>query len=213
MFVSLKEAGGIYFITFPGSSDFVKIGKSVCFSKRFSQLQTASPHPLSVELIFPASCLSDEALSITEQEFHFKFASHRYRGEWFVKSGKLEEFIDLRHKLYPESKWVYTNDLSSEVWGWDYSDVDKAQIQIKGYDFPTLLSNRELECAVYVSKGCSNNEISALMDVGSETIKTYICNCLKKLRLANRTQLAVEVVRRGWDQEDPQLSSSNSSSS
>lgn len=202
MLVSLSEAGGIYFISFPETSDFVKIGMSVCFSKRFAQLQTGSPHPLNIELIFPASSLNHETLSIAEQEFHSKFAAHRYRGEWFVRSGQLAEFIDKKQRLHPTSACTYTSDINPEVWGWEYSDIDSDPIKIKGYDLPTSLTSRELECALYVSKGYSNGDIATLMDVSTETIKTYIGNALKKLKLSNRTQLAVEVVRKGWDKGD-----------
>ena len=60
---------------------FVKIGYSRDPNKRLLEMQTGSPHELSVLALFP--CLTREAAAAKEKEFHILFSTWHHRGEWF----------------------------------------------------------------------------------------------------------------------------------
>jgi two-component system, NarL family, response regulator LiaR len=59
------------------------------------------------------------------------------------------------------------------------------------------LTEREREVARLVAQGLSNDEIAETLHFGERTVRTHISNILHKLRLANRTQLALYTVRTG----------------
>lgn len=78
---------GVYFIR---CGQFIKIGKSTDFRKRFAALQIASPHDLTV-VAFKAC--PTYLLSQTEARFHRKFKRLHHRGEWFRLTPALERFL------------------------------------------------------------------------------------------------------------------------
>jgi two-component system, NarL family, response regulator LiaR len=53
------------------------------------------------------------------------------------------------------------------------------------------LTVREQEIAALVAEGYSNKEIAQSLSVSSNTIRSHISNILRKLKLSNRTQLAI----------------------
>lgn len=55
----------------------------------------------------------------------------------------------------------------------------------------TLLTEREQQIATLVSQGKSNKEIAMALNVSINTIRSHISNILRKLKLSNRTQLAI----------------------
>lgn len=58
--------------------DYVKIGRTSNFKKRFRTMQVNNPYPLElIELIEDAGHL--------EHELHEKFKEFHHRGEWFLK--------------------------------------------------------------------------------------------------------------------------------
>ncbi|MBC7290636.1 MAG: response regulator transcription factor [Actinotalea sp.] len=59
------------------------------------------------------------------------------------------------------------------------------------------LSDRELDVARAVAGGASNAEIARTIYVSEGTVKTLLNRALEKLRLRNRTELAVLVARAG----------------
>lgn len=60
---------------------------------------------------------------------------------------------------------------------------------------PCGLSEREYEIALLVGSGASNKEIARQLYITEGTTKNHISNCLRKLGLRDRTQLAVWVSR------------------
>ena len=54
-----------------------------------------------------------------------------------------------------------------------------------------VLSDRELEVTRLVARGLSNAEIASELYISTETAKTYVIRILVKLRVRDRTQLAV----------------------
>lgn len=59
------------------------------------------------------------------------------------------------------------------------------------------LSRRELEILKLIADGHSNTEISQLLIISKETVKTHIRHLMEKLAVSDRTQAAVKALRRG----------------
>lgn len=53
------------------------------------------------------------------------------------------------------------------------------------------LSRREEEVLVWLSRGCSNKEIAAQLDLAEGTVKNHVSNVLGKLGVLDRTQAAL----------------------
>lgn len=64
-------------------------------------------------------------------------------------------------------------------------------------NFPAL-SPRELEVLKLLVDGLTNQEISRRLDISIETVKTHIRHIMDKLAVNDRTQAAVQAVRRGY---------------
>ncbi|MFC4307224.1 response regulator [Cohnella boryungensis] len=58
-----------------------------------------------------------------------------------------------------------------------------------------LLTPRELEVLVQLTKGLSNKEIAQALVVAEKTVKTHVSSILSKLNLADRTQAALYAVQ------------------
>lgn len=73
------------------------------------------------------------------------------------------------------------------------SEVSKCatSLSIKS-SFPDL-SEREVEVALLVARGATNQEISASLDVKERTIKAHITSMFKKLSVRNRVELALKL--------------------
>ena len=59
------------------------------------------------------------------------------------------------------------------------------------------LTGRELDVLALVVRGYMNYEIAAILTITEYTVDTHMSNMLQKLRLRNRTQLAVWAVVSG----------------
>lgn len=62
---------------------------------------------------------------------------------------------------------------------------------------PPFLTEREIQVLTLVGTGLSNQEIAARLHVGVTTVKTHVAALMEKLRLRNRTQVAVVAHRLG----------------
>jgi DNA-binding NarL/FixJ family response regulator len=71
----------------------------------------------------------------------------------------------------------------------------------------TPLSSREIEVVLGVARGQNNGEIAGELQLSPKTVKNHISNCLVKLGMANRTQLAVYAVNSGLYVESPRPAS------
>lgn len=60
------------------------------------------------------------------------------------------------------------------------------------------LSDREYQVLKLLTKGCSYDEIAALMAVKKTTIATYIRRIYEKLGVRNRTEAIFEASHSGW---------------
>lgn len=59
------------------------------------------------------------------------------------------------------------------------------------------LSTRELQVLQQIVLGRSNKEIASEMQLGEESVKTYLRSLFQKLGVVDRTQAAVEAIRQG----------------
>jgi NarL family two-component system response regulator LiaR len=59
------------------------------------------------------------------------------------------------------------------------------------------LTERELDVIRLVAKGRSNHDIAQELVISVKTVKTHISNILSKLRLEDRTQLAIYALKKG----------------
>lgn len=79
------DEGQVYFIQAEGGGP-IKIGKAVDPWQRLSQLQTGYHEPLKILAVMPGGLHA-------EKELHQKFAAYRVKGEWFLASDEILEFI------------------------------------------------------------------------------------------------------------------------
>lgn len=58
-----------------------------------------------------------------------------------------------------------------------------------------LLTRRQLQIADLIAQGCSNADISETLGIAESTIRIHVSAILRNLRLANRTQIAMWLMR------------------
>jgi two-component system, NarL family, response regulator LiaR len=68
----------------------------------------------------------------------------------------------------------------------------------------SILTKREMEVMKFVAHGVPNKEIARKLHVEEATVRSHVGNILGKLDLANRSQLILYAVRKGWvdDKDD-----------
>lgn len=57
------------------------------------------------------------------------------------------------------------------------------------FDYPALLSSRELQILEFVVKGLSNQKIARELEISKRTVDNHISNILKKTNTDNRVEL------------------------
>lgn len=80
--------------------------------------------------------------------------------------------------------------------GKTYLDPAVAEVVRRAADVRETLTARELEVLRLVALGRSNRDISALLNIGEETVKSHVSHLLGKLQVSNRAQAIVEALRR-----------------
>ncbi|MCC7130795.1 MAG: hypothetical protein B6D39_02675 [Anaerolineae bacterium UTCFX2] len=60
------------------------------------------------------------------------------------------------------------------------------------------LSAREMEILTYITKGMSNKEIAANLDISHQTVKNHVTSILHKLGVNDRTQATLAAFKYGW---------------
>lgn len=76
-------------------------------------------------------------------------------------------------------------------------ETHKAPLSKKDQNLPEPLSPRELEVLNLLVEGLSNQEIADKLIISLATAKTHVRNILNKLAVDDRTQAAVQAMRRG----------------
>ncbi len=67
------------------------------------------------------------------------------------------------------------------------------------------LSPREMQVLYYLSRGYSNKEIAAELEISHQTVKNHVTAVLRKLGVGDRTQAVVYALQRGWVRLDSEL--------
>lgn len=84
--------------------------------------------------------------------------------------------------------------------GWVHSNIEAMSgpyiIDAEEHFIP--LSPREMEILQFVTGGLSNKEIAVKLRISQQTVKNHMTSILKKLNVEDRTQAAVNAIRRGW---------------
>jgi two-component system response regulator DegU len=60
------------------------------------------------------------------------------------------------------------------------------------------LTQRELEIVGFIARGKSNKDIAAKLYISEKTVKNHVSSILKKMRLGDRTQVAVYAHQKGF---------------
>ena len=63
---------------------------------------------------------------------------------------------------------------------------------------PADLTPRERQVAELIARGGQNKRIALELGISEKTVKSHVSSILRKLDLADRTQVALFVVREGW---------------
>ncbi len=79
----------------------------------------------------------------------------------------------------------------------DPIEATKTPLSKKEQNIPDPLSPRELEVLTHIVEGLSNQEIADKLIISLATAKTHVRNILNKLAVDDRTQAAVQAMRRG----------------
>jgi hypothetical protein len=77
----------VYYIQWPSSPSFVKIGYSSSPKSRFLSFLTGNPEKLKIIRLEPVNCASDETAR------HIAFDEYRHTREWFRYEGTLKQYI------------------------------------------------------------------------------------------------------------------------
>ena len=64
-------------------------------------------------------------------------------------------------------------------------------------DWPEL-TEREAQVLALIAQGRSNRQIAQALVISEKTVKNHVTNVLRKLRVKDRTQAAIWVMRSGW---------------
>jgi NarL family two-component system response regulator LiaR len=73
-------------------------------------------------------------------------------------------------------------------------------------DLVKELTPREKEVLLWVARGLPNKQIAQQVHISEATVRAHVSNILSKLNLANRSQVVLFAIQRGWiDPEDGAL--------
>jgi NarL family two-component system response regulator LiaR len=67
---------------------------------------------------------------------------------------------------------------------------------------PAELTPRERQVAELIARGGQNKRIALELGISEKTVKTHVSSILRKLDVADRTQVAMHAVREGWVELD-----------
>ena len=124
----------IYFIEQEG---IVKIGYSTNPNKRLSSLKLSNPNELVVRLII-------EGTIEDEKKYHEMFKEYRHRGEWYLLSDEIQQFI-----------------------------ADKQKVDLR-YDFGLLNNFTEIKTETTLIRNKLNlrlREVGELMNITAQSVK------------------------------------------
>jgi len=108
---------------------------------------------------------------------------------YIMKDTSADELIHAIRDTY-QDKPVLQPEIARKLMRDIQNPVPQTQIE-------NSLTDREMEILRQVALGKTNQEIADELVVSERTVRTHITNILAKLRLSNRTQLALYALREG----------------
>jgi DNA-binding NarL/FixJ family response regulator len=121
-------------------------------------------------------------------EMQYVLHSQRLGADGFLsKTVTQAAFHEALSRVMRTTQPVYSPDIEA-----------KWQALQAGGDTNVKLTPRETEILVEVAKGQTNQEIARLLVLSVKTVDTHVANLMKKLSLANRSQLTRYAYEHGW---------------
>ncbi len=59
----------------------------------------------------------------------------------------------------------------------------------------SVLTDRERDVALLISRGCADKDIARILNIGFATVRTHLTRCLEKMGCSNRAELAARVTK------------------
>jgi DNA-binding NarL/FixJ family response regulator len=97
------------------------------------------------------------------------------------KSAEVEELLEVVRRIFAGEQYFSPN----------------VAAKLAARQARNALTPRELQVLRHIVAGYSNKEIAAKLHMSEATVKLHISNTLDKLNVADRTQAAIEAVKRG----------------
>jgi DNA-binding NarL/FixJ family response regulator len=128
-------------------------------------------------------------LSTYNDENYIKNAMDAGADGYVLKSVKIDELVRIIKSIWLKKKVLSPYLVNLTV---GYTDVDQ-----KGQDgLSAYLTRREKEVLQFIAEGKGNKEISVLLCISTETVKSHVKNIFKKLGVKNRVEATTEARKR-----------------
>lgn len=128
-------------------------------------------------------------LSTYNDEHYIEKAMDAGADGYVLKSVKIDELVRIIKSIWSKKKILSPYLVNLTV---GYSDfAQKGQDGVGAY-----LTRREKEVLQFIAEGKSNKEISVLLCISPETVKSHIKNIFKKLGVKNRVEATTEARKR-----------------
>lgn len=128
-------------------------------------------------------------LSTYNDEHYIEKAMDAGADGYVLKSVKIDELVRIIKSIWSKKKILSPYLVNLTV---GYSDfAQKGQDGLSAY-----LTRREKEVLQFIAEGKSNKEISVLLCISPETVKSHIKNIFKKLGVKNRVEATTEARKR-----------------
>ncbi|MFN2195108.1 MAG: response regulator [Anaerolineales bacterium] len=101
---------------------------------------------------------------------------------YLMKDASPDELVNALHSVY-YGQLAIPHDLAQKVILHDAGPAPEPEVD--------PLTDREREVIGCIGRGLSNKQIAAELNIGTTTVRTHVSNILRKLKLENRTQIAL----------------------
>ncbi len=128
--------------------------------------------------------------SETEQPSYLARAAAHKANDFIVKTHSLEQVV-AKIEAVLENPSIYMSDQMKMV-----RDKMRSE-EPHSYTVELQLTKREIQVLRHIAFGLSNKEIGLSLSISVETVKEHVQNILRKAHANDRTQVAVNAVKRG----------------
>ncbi len=132
-------------------------------------------------------------LTVSDEERNLFDAIKSGAQGYLLKDLRADEFFDLLQGLERGEA-----PISRRLAGRILEEFARTRTSRPAAEGPEDLTEREREVLEWVSRGASNREIAAALDISENTVKFHMKNILDKLHLRNRAEVVAYAARQGW---------------